>query len=97
MQLETPRDEENAPHAAIFSSEFSQLPFVKTATPPKFVFSALQPESKLEAVGMKRIRTTEPDLSSSGDMVTGVGFGSPPPVILNFRDSVLKQGGHGST
>ncbi|KAH0982741.1 hypothetical protein GBA52_009918 [Prunus armeniaca] len=37
-------------------------------TPPTFVFNALQPKSKLEAVGMKRIRTTEPDLSSSGDM-----------------------------
>ncbi|CAL8132773.1 unnamed protein product [Prunus armeniaca] len=46
---------------------------------------------------MKQIRTTEPDLSSSGDMVIDVGFGSHPLVILNFRDSVLKQGGHGST
>ncbi|PQM34894.1 hypothetical protein Pyn_05657 [Prunus yedoensis var. nudiflora] len=81
MQLETPHDEENAPHAAIFSSEFSRLPSITTANPPKFVFSALQLESKLEAVGMKRIRTTEPDLSSSGDMVTEVAFGSPPPVI----------------
>ncbi|KAH0992309.1 hypothetical protein GBA52_003792 [Prunus armeniaca] len=42
---------------------------------------------------MKRIRTTKPDLSSSGDMVTEVSFGSPPPMILNFRDSVLKQEG----
>ncbi|CAL9017994.1 unnamed protein product [Prunus brigantina] len=100
MQLETPRatrDEENTPHAAIFSNEFPRLPPITTATPPKIFFDALHPESKLEAVGMKRIRTTEPDLSSSGYMVTEVDFGSPPPVILNFRDSVSKQGGHGST